>query len=157
MINKKAILTILIITLLGLSSCSNELHNGTEMVVSQVTVTGLPSSTYPEGQQMVLSHYDGTVWGHDGDRFTDSTFIGTVTAEGTLTYNFSPALEITTPEFSFLLIDPDKTWDSLKIDTKHSGLSGGDIELENLWTGSLNPVVVEGVVDGDSVTWGYKD
>ncbi|QEN03979.1 hypothetical protein EW093_04440 [Thiospirochaeta perfilievii] len=157
--NKKiklaALLALVVFTLMG---CDNALHNGTEMAISKVTVTGLPSDTYPEGKEMVFSYNRSSTdddWIHDDDLFTDPYYSGTVNAEGTLTFNFSPALELTTPKLVFLIIDPDKTW-AIKIASNHSLDGGSNVELDNTWAGALNPEEVEGVVDGDSVNWDYK-
>lgn len=155
--NRVIKLLISFIVSLLLFSCGNTLHNGTEMTISQVTLTGLPTSVYAEGQEMVFSYNDGVTWVHDDDRFEDATYISTVDANGDITYSFDPVLEITTPELVFLLIDPDKNWDQLQIDSSHSGKKWGDVSLDNQWTGTLNPLVIEGVVNGDSIDWGYQE
>ncbi len=155
--NKKIKLAALFaLVIFALSSCDNALHNGTEMIISQVVLTGLPENPYAEGQEMIFSYNDGTKWVHDDIANADDIFISTVDADGTLTFTFPDNLLITTPVLQFILIDPDTQWDSFQIDTKHSGGKGGDVELDNKWSGSSNPQVIEGTVDGDDVTWIYQ-
>jgi hypothetical protein len=141
-----------------LASCGNALHNGTEMGISTVTLTGLPAIY--EGKVMVFSYDDGSQWVHDdtdpGGRWEDPYYHATV-AGGNLTFTFAPPLEITTPVLKFLLIDyPGKNWDSIKIDKKHSGMSGGDVELDSTWGGIGSPEDILGVVIGDDVEWQFQ-
>lgn len=155
--NKKIKLAALFaLVIFTLSSCDNAMHNGTEMLVSKVVLTGLPTNPYSDGQEMIFSYNNGSSWAHDDISNVDPIFIREVDADGTLTYTFTEPLVITTPELVFLLIDPAKQWDTMQIDTKHSGGKGGNAELANKWSGSLNPQIVEGTVEGDDVTWVYQ-
>ncbi|MBN2658628.1 MAG: hypothetical protein JXR86_16350 [Spirochaetales bacterium] len=156
----KNIIQLLFVTLtavLFLSGCGSVLHNGTVMALEEVTITGLPANPYGEGQTMVFSYNKGNEWIHDTDDLDNPVYQADVTADGSLTFTFAPPLEITTATLTFLLIDPDLTWASLKIDKKHSGLSGGDIELENSWGGLASPETIVGTVDGDDVEWEYQE
>jgi hypothetical protein len=152
------IATLLLAAVAVLSGCGSVLHNGTEMAVERITLTGLPSAVYAEGQEMVFSfkQTDG-VWIHDdATAFALAKYRASVAADGSLVYNFGTPLQIVTPTLSFLLIDPSKTWATLKIDTKHSGKSGGDVVLDNTWAGAASPVRILGVVSGDAVDWDYE-
>jgi hypothetical protein len=139
------------------TSCGNFLHNGTEMAITEVSITGLPA-VY-DGKTMVFSYNDGSQWIHDdtdpGGRWEDPYYQATV-AGGVLTFNFTPPLEITTPDLTYLIIDTGKNWDNLKIDKKHSGKSGGDVVLESTWGGIGSPETIVGSVSGDDVNWDYQ-
>jgi len=140
-----------------IAGCGNALHNGTEMDVSSVVVTGLPTATYPPGTAMVFSYcmnVSSDLWVHSTTTdFTNAKYTASVAANGSLTYTFSPPVIITDPILKFLLIDPGTNWSSMKIDKKVGGKNGGDVILDNNWGGVANPVTVKGVVSGDNVTW----
>lgn len=143
----------LILLLAALSGCGSAFHNGTEMAVSSVTITGLPTGIYA-GREMVFSYNTGGGWIHDKPaEFTSGKFAGTVTATGDWTLTFNPPLQVVTATVDFLLIDSGKNWDTYKIDKKHSGKSGGDVVLDNTWAGAANPAAFKGVVNGDNVEW----
>ena len=155
--NKKIKLAALFaLVIFALSSCDNSMHNGTEMLISEVVLSGLPDDPYAVGQEMIFSYNDGTKWVHDDLTDYDAKFLSTVDADGTITFTFTENLMITTPVLQFILIDPDTQWDSFQIDTKHSGGKGGDVELDNKWSGSSSPQIIEGTVDGESITWVYQ-
>ncbi len=136
---------------LALTGCGSAFHNGTEMTISSVKITGLPANPYAPGQNMVFSYNMGSKWVHDdATLFDGGTYTASVAADGSLTYNFSPALVITTPTLTFLMIDPAKGWNTYQIDKKHSGKKGGDGSVENLWSAGLT---LTGKVSGDDVTW----
>jgi hypothetical protein len=149
-------LALAILAALAFAGCGSALHNGTEMDVTSVMVTGLPANPYAVGQVMVFSYNKGTSWVHDdATEFASARFRAAVSATGTLTYSFSPPLQITTPTLVFLLIDPNKGWNTFQLDKKHSGGKGGDATLDSTWGGAINPVTITGTVSGDSVTWAY--
>lgn len=141
---------------LVLSGCGNAFHNGTEMKLTSVTVKGLPSSPYSTGTQMyfdVCLDQSADIWVHTNFAAAgNEKYLGTVSADGTLTYSFSPALVVTTATLKFLLIDPAKNWNVVKIDKKHSGKSGGDVVLDNPWS----TTTLVGTVKGDDVTWNFE-
>lgn len=141
-----------------LAGCGSALHNGTEMAVERVTLTGLPSAVYAEGQVMVFSYNMGdSGWIHDdATLFAMPKYRGTVAADGSLVINFGTPIQIVTPVLEFLLIDPAKTWATLKIDLKHSGKNGGNVTLDNTWAGAASPERILGVVSGDDVDWDYE-
>ncbi|MBN1242726.1 MAG: hypothetical protein JXA15_08470 [Spirochaetales bacterium] len=151
---------LLLVAVAVLSGCGSVLHNGTEMAIERVTLTGLPSAVYAEGQEMVFSYNMGDAgWIHDDANaalFAMPKYRASVAADGSLVFNFGSPIEIVTPTLTFLLIDPDKTWATLKIDLKHSGKSGGDVVLDNTWAGAAAPERVLGVVSGDDVAWDYE-
>ena len=142
-----------ILLLATLISCGNTFHNGTEMTVSKISVTGLPASIYA-GRSMVFSYDTGGGWIHDKPALFDSgTYSSVVTESGDWTVTFSPPLVVTTASISFLLIDSGKNWDTYKIDKKHSGKGGGDVVIDNTWGGLISPTSFNGVVNGDNVVW----
>ncbi len=149
---------LLVAAIAVLSGCGSALHNGTEMAIERVTLTGLPSAVYAEGQEMVFSYNMGDDgWIHDdATLFAMPKYRASVAADGSLVFNFGTPIEIVTPTLKFLLIDPAKTWATLKIDLKHSGKSGGDVELDNTWAGAAAPERILGVVSGDDVAWDYE-
>jgi len=140
-----------------LTGCTHAFHNGTEMALGTVTVTGLPTNPYAPGQVLVFSYNTGSSWIHDDAAlFADSKYRATVASDGSVTFTFSPALTITTATLTFLLIDPSKGWDVYQIDKKHSGKKGGDASVDNLWTGASTPQTLVGTVSGDDVTWAFQ-
>lgn len=149
-----------VLVLLGLlaAGCTNAFHNGTQMTVGSVKVTGLPANPYAPGQQMVFSYNMGSYWVHDKPALlSDTKYIASVAADGSLTYTFNPPLVITTPTLTFLLINAGATqlWGTFQVDKKHSGKKGGDASLENLWSGATSQTIL-GKVSGDDVTWSYQ-
>ncbi len=146
---------VLFVSLL-LAGCTSAFHNGTEMAIGSVKVTGLPANPYAN-QVMVFSYNLGSQWIHDNATlFADTKYRATTTADGSLTFTFTPPLEITTPTLTFLLINPDKGWDTFQVDKKHSGKKGGDASLDNQWTGASNPLTIVGQVSGDDVAWTFE-
>ncbi len=143
-----------------LSGCGTAFHNGTEMALSKVVLTGLPVNPYTPGTVMVFSYANVTgdgKWIHDTPaNLTDPKWQSIVASDGSLTFNFTPPLQITTGTLKFLLIDPETKWSTFQIDKKHSGKKGGDAELDNQWSGSVNPVTLTGKVSGDDVTWAFE-
>lgn len=153
------ITVLLLVTLSLFVSCGNDLHNGTQMNVTSVTVTGLPTNTYTDGAAYVFSFKmnDGN-WVHDTASWSDAKYRANVVVQdgtGSLTFTFGGSpIVITGPQLQFLIIDyPGKTWDSCKITDKIEGKSGNDVKLDNTWTGAANPVTVTGVVSGVDVEW----
>lgn len=140
----------LLALLLGaLMGCGNAFHNGTQMNLSSVSVTGLPASIY-SGTEMVFSYDTGGGWIHDKPAlFTSGEYSAVVDANGDWTVTFSPPLVVTTAQLTFLLVDAGKNWDTYKVDKKHSGKSGGDVIIDNPWTSAS----IKGVVNGDTVDW----
>jgi hypothetical protein len=59
-------------------------------------------------------------------------------------------LVVTSGQLQFLLIDPTMNWNTLKVDKKVSGKSGGDVYLDNTWA---TDVTIAGTVSGDDVNW----
>ena len=139
-----------------LAGCSNVFHNGTEMTVTQVKVTGVPANPYTSTVKMVFSYDTGSGWIHDAAnkaKFDSAMYQASRAADGILTYTFSPALVITTPTLKFLLIDTATGWGTFQLDKKHSGKKGGDATLDNNWSAGQK---ILGVVSGDDVTWSYE-
>ncbi len=142
-----------------LSGCGSVLHNGTEMAIEQVKVTGLPASPYATGTILVFSYKQANgVWIHDDPvAKTDVRYRASVAADGSVTFSFGGTpLTIVTPTLTFLIIDTLPNWATFKIDLKHSGKSGGDVSLDNTWAGAASPERVLGVVSGDAVDWDYE-
>lgn len=140
---------------LMVSGCSNVFHNGTQMSIATVKVTGLPTNPYTPGQVMIFSYnVNGTGnWVHDNKAskpFTDAYWQAPVAADGSWTLTFSPPLEVLSGQVQFLLIDPGKNWNNLKVDHKISGKSGGDVYLDSTWAPNST---ITGTVSGDSVSW----
>lgn len=140
---------------LVLSGCTHALHNGTQMTITKVRVTGLPTGVYAAGQRMAFSFNDGNGnWIHSiPSQLSDPKWSALVDASGNWELDFSPALVFTAGQLQFLLIDPTQNWNTLKIDKKVSGKSGGDVILDNPW---IPNVSVIGVVNGDDVTWSIQ-
>jgi hypothetical protein len=140
---------------LVLGGCTSAFHNGTQMTVAKVMVTGLPAGVYPAGQQLVFSFNDGNGnWIHDidtvGTKIVAPDYTAAVAADGSWTLTLSTPLVVATGQIQFLLIDPTKNWNALKVDKKVSGKSGGDVYLDNTWGKNVSIV---GKVSGDDVTW----
>ena len=139
------------------TSCGNVFHNGTEMAISKIKVVGLPS-TY-NGVDLVFSFEGGGgggKWVHDVPSiFNASTYKATV-SNGTWTKTLSPVLVHSGATLRFILVDKDKNWDTYQVDKKHSGKKGGDVILDNQWTGSGSPLTLVGTVKGDDVDWAFE-
>ena len=108
---------------LVLAGCTSAFHNGTQLTVATVKVTGLPAGVYAAGQLMVFSFNDGNGnWIHDidavGGKIVSPKFTAAVAADGSWTLNFSPFITVTSGQLQFLLIDPTKNWNTLKVDKK---------------------------------------
>jgi hypothetical protein len=143
----------LILLITALIGCGHVFHNGTEMAVSSVEVSGLPVSLYKD-VTMVFSYDTGGGWIHDiPTEFNSGNYSAKVDANGNWKVTFSSPLIVKTASLTFLLIDKDKNWNTYKVDKKHSGKSGGDVMLDNTWAGAANPVQIKGVVNGDDVEW----
>lgn len=144
----------LLLLLGALISCGNVLHNGTEMYLKSIEVTGLPTSIY-NGTKMVFSYDTGGGWIHDKySEFESGKYSATVDANGRWFLEFDGLGEkITTASVTFLIVDQGKNWDTTKIDKKHSGKGGGDVILDNTWGGAGAPAKFKGVVNGDNVEW----
>lgn len=127
-----------------------------DRLISQVSLSGLPSTPYTPGTTMIFSYQIVEGWGgwvHDDlSTFNDARYAATVQADGSLTFTFSPPLAVSTPSLQFLLIDSGKNWETLKIDRKHSGFSGGD----GILTPEVGTKSVVGVVNGDLVDWSLQ-
>ncbi|HZK20623.1 MAG TPA: hypothetical protein VFC68_07860 [Treponemataceae bacterium] len=154
-IHKLCALALVCALFIGVSSCGNDLHNGTEMTISKVEITGLPTDVYANVDMMFSYIMPSGDWVHDTPG-AQAANTATVNATGTYELNFSPALEFQQAQLQFLLIDTATDWDNKKIDTKHSGKDGGDVTLANMWSG-IEEKTVLGVVDGDNVNWSFKD
>lgn len=143
---------------LALGGCGNILHNGTEMDLAKITITGLPANPFAEGQTMVFSYDTGNGWIHDsGTLFASPTYSANVT-NGSLTYSFNPPLVIQTPVLQFLLIDPGKNWQTLQLDNAWGAAAAfNNVQFTNIWKGSGDPVTVLGAVSGTSLTWTLQD
>jgi len=146
-----------------LTGCANVFHNGTVMALSQVKVTGLPANPYSAGKLMVFSYNLGSSkWVHDEPSlFADVKYRAAVSADGSLTYTFNPPLLISTPTLTFLLIDSGKVWGTFQLDKKVAGKKGGDVSLDNTWSGydAAKPEKFQkvlGTVSGDDVTWAFE-
>ena len=147
--------TLVLMIALTMTGCTSAFHNGTQMTVSSIQVTGLPSGVYAAGQRMAFSFNDGNGnWIHGTPALlSDPKWSALVAADGSWTLNFSPNLVVTSGQLQFLLIDPTTNWNTLKVDKKVSGKSGGDVYLDNTWGSG---VVITGVVVGDDVTWSIQ-
>ncbi len=144
------------LVILTLSSCGNALHNGTEMVVSKVTLTGLPTDPYTEGLEMLFSYDLGNdVWLHGDEVLREETqYRGTVTADGSIIFTFSPALIILTPTLDFLIREYPNFDDwSKKVSGKIKDMQYANVIFDNTWAGSTVIYEIEGVVTGDDVAW----
>jgi hypothetical protein len=148
--------TLVLLIGLVLSGCTSAFHNGQQMQVGAIKLTGLPSGVYAAGQKMAFSYNDGNGnWIHGTPALlSDPRWSADVAADGSWTLNFSPALVITTAQLQFLLIDPTMNWNTLKIDKKVSGKSGGDVYLDNKW--DSRTWTLTGKVSGDDVTWDFE-
>ena len=156
-------LGVLLLALL-LSGCTSALHNGTVMNITQVKITGLPTNPYTPGLRLIFDYcidFTGDKWVHSVPaNLTDNTkpayaYSAPVAADGSWTVNLSPPLQITSGQLKFLVVDwgnVTPSWNTIKIDKKVSGKSGGDVILDNPWA----TTTVVGVVAGDNVTWSYK-
>ncbi|HUX42150.1 MAG TPA: hypothetical protein VMV83_13370 [Rectinemataceae bacterium] len=143
---------------LALGGCGNILHNGTEMDLAKLTVTGLPANPFAEGQTMIFSYDTGNGWIHDsGTLFADPTYAAKVT-NGSLTYTFNPPLVIKTPVLQFLFIDPGKNWQTLQLDNSWGAAAAfNNVNFTNIWKGASDPVTITGTVSGASLTWTLQD
>ena len=152
------LVTVVLLVGLVASGCTHALHNGTEMLITKVKLVGLPSAPYSTGTKMVFDYcidITADYWVHSAGNadFTNAKFIGTAAANGTMTFTFTTPLSIQTPQLKFLLINPGKDWGTMKIDKKHSGKSGGDVIIDNKWSGSTQLLTLTGTVSGDDVNW----
>lgn len=140
------------------TSCGNVFHNGTEMAISQIKIVGLPS-TY-SGVDMVFSFEGGGgngKWVHDVPTLFDgNTYKATVGADGSWTKVLGSVLIHSSATLKFILVDEGKNWDTFQIDKKHSGRKGGDVILDNTWTGAGSPKVLVGTVKGEDVNWTFE-
>lgn len=146
-----------LLLLLSTTGCTNVLHNGTQMVVQSVTVTGLPSNPFAPGTQLAFSYNinNTNVWVHDTvANLTNSQWMSTVAANGSWTHTFTTPLVITSSQLTFLLIDPTQNWSVYQVDNRIiSGTSYNNVVLNNTWGGSSSPVSIVGTVKGNDVTW----
>lgn len=151
---------------LVLASCGSILHNGTEMDISSVTLGSLPPDVYPVGQTLIFDFcysVSSDTWVHNGmpAELTNpsSIYASTVQADGSITWNFSTPLIVKDSVLKFLIVDNKNppSWNTMKIDKKVSGKSGGDVIFDNAWCGVADPVTVTGVVSGDDVNWTLQD
>jgi len=165
--NKAWKLSALLVALVVLvSGCTSALHNGTVMKITQVKLTGLPTDPYAPGTKLVFDFcidWTADKWVHSTPSYlTDSStanpysnLVAAVASDGSWTVNISPPLQITSGQLKFLIVDwgnVTPSWNTMKIDKKVSGKSGGDVILDNPWS----TTTVQGVVSGDSVTWTYQ-
>lgn len=153
-LGKAAVLVLALV----LTGCTHAFHNGTEMAISKIEVKGLPS-TY-KGVEMVFSFEGGGgngKWVHDvPSLFDGDTYKATVAADGTWTKTLSPVVIHNLATLKFIMIDKAKNWDTYQVDKKHSGKKGGDVVLDNLWTGAASPKTLVGTVKGDDVDWAFE-
>lgn len=153
-LGKAAVLVLALI----LTGCGHAFHNGSEMAISKIEITGLPS-TYT-GVDLVFSFEGGGgngKWVHDNPTlFASDTYKATVAADGTWTKTLSPVLIHTGATLRFLLVDEGPNWDIYQLDKGHSGRKAGDVILDNTWTGAGSPKTLVGRVKGIDVDWAFE-
>ena len=149
---------LLVLAALALVGCGSAFHNGTEMVIKSITVTGLPANPFAPGQQLAFSYQDGGGnWTHGTTSLMkDPEYMSTVSANGTWSHTFPTPLLITTGQLTFLLIDPTENWGEFQVDNRVvTGTSYNNVVMPNNWqTSGVN--IVGQVYNGTYVKWSYQ-
>ena len=131
------------------TSCGTGLHNGTEMAIGSIEVTGLPKSM--EGKTVEFKGFWGAgcteVVAKENQTITD----GKVTLEfDPPTIQFGPTLG-----FKIKPIDADGGWDwSIATSLRLGGPDVDNAQIANTWTGPVDAKKIVGAVQEDnSVKW----
>ena len=144
------------VALFAIAGCSTGMHDGTQMYVTTVTITGLNNYTgYSyEGKTLILNGpFNGwSVW-------TTAAAPDAVVTDGSATFTINAI--ISDPEFEFLIAprtpggtgDYDCDWD-YKIGVN---VGGDNVKLDNKWTGPVTEQKIKGTMtsNGD-VSWDYE-
>lgn len=134
--------------LIGATSCGTALHNGTQMAVGSIEVTGLPASM--EGKTVeFMGFWDG---GSSASAKENQTIV-----DGKVTLVFDPPTVQEAPVLAFkvkpIAAHGDWLWaigDKLRL----GGDDVGNANVNNTWTGPLVIKKIVGKVNSDnSVTW----
>ncbi len=139
------------VALFAIAGCSTGMHDGTQMYIEKVVVTGLPASM--EGKTVELMGF----WNGGTPATTDQKKI----TSGSVTLTLATGQIQSGPSIEFKIkpIDPDGGWD-WSIGTKLR-LGGNDVDnakVDNTWTGPASPKMIKGVVNSDNtVTWSVVD
>lgn len=131
----------------AVTSCDTAMHDGTQMYVEKIIVTGLPTTM--EGKTVELMGF----WG--GGTEAKSDLVKIVGGEVTLTLTSGQIQSAPNPEFKIKPIDTDGGWDwSIGEKLRLGGSDVGNAKVDNTWTGPVTPKTIKGTVNDDNtVTW----
>ncbi len=126
--------------LFSVAGCSNAMHDGTQMAIGSIEVTGLPASY--EGLNLTIR---GNAFG-----WTASGNPGGIVTGGKVTITL-PVASITSDPIVEFKLAKDTTWDN------ELGAAGGNAKLDNTWTG---PALIKKIVgtysSGIIATWKFE-
>ena len=130
------------------TSCGTGLHNGTQMAIGSIEVTGLPKSM--EGKTVeFMGFWDGgtAAAAKESQKITD----------GKVTLEFDPPTIQSAPTLAFkikpIAADGDWAW-AIGTSLRLGGEDVGNIQVANTWTGPVDVKKIVGVVQEDnSVKW----
>ncbi|WP_304224801.1 hypothetical protein [Gracilinema caldarium] len=144
------------VALFAIAGCSTGMHDGTQMNVTTVTITGLDSYTgYTyEGKTLVINGpFNG--W----SAWTTAACPSAVVSNGSATFTINEI--ISDPQFEFLIAPrtPESTGDydcdwAYKIGVK---VNGDNVKMDNKWTGPVTEQKIKGTMSANGdISWDYE-